>query len=299
MASIVGGLATSHAPQLIMPARQWGELPTRTKGPFYPKPDIARELTEEAMLAKEARCRSAMSSLSAQLYRWRPDAVIVIGDDQHENVLDDNQPPFLIYMAPQADATLHFLYLGDKAEDQMSTYTVPAKFSRALLEGLMDSGFDPAWSTQLREKTGLGHAFGRPLRFLMPHEAIPIVPVMVNTYYPPAPSARRCFQLGRAVRKVIQAMPDDMRVVLLASGGLSHFVINERLDAKFMAALESQDEDYLSSIPSSVLVGGTSEIRTWLVVAGAMECGANIVDYVPCYRNDQGVGCGMGFATWG
>jgi 3-O-methylgallate 3,4-dioxygenase len=162
----------------------------------------------------------------------------------------------------------------------------------------MDCGFDPAWSTKTREKNGLGHAFGRVLRFLMPHEAMPIVPVMVNTYYRPAPSAQRCFQLGKAMRAVIEAMPDDMRVVLVASGGLSHFVISERLDADFMAALENNDEAYLSSIPSSVLVGGTSEILTWIIVAGAMQRGAHMIDYVPCYRNDQGVGCGMGFAIW-
>jgi 3-O-methylgallate 3,4-dioxygenase len=298
MATIIGGLAMSHAPQLIMPARQWSELPTRTKGPFHPKADIERELTVEAMLAKEARCKKALSTLSAQLYLWRPDAVVVVGDDQHENVLDDNQPPFLIYTAPETDATMHFLYLGDRAEDQMSRYAVASNVSRALLDGLMESGFDPAWSTRTRSATGLGHAFGRTLRFLMPHEAMPIVPVMINTYYPPAPNARRCFALGKAMRDAIEAMPGDMRVVFVASGGLSHFVIKERFDAEFMTALENNDEAYLSSIPQTALIGGTSEILTWIAVAGVMQCGARMVDYVPCYRNDRGVGCGMGFAIW-
>ena len=172
MATIVGALAMSHGPQLIMPARQWPDLPTRTRGPFNPKPDIARELTEQAMLAKETRCKEALAALSDQLYRWKPDAVIVMGDDQHENILDDNQPPFLIYMAKEANATLHFLYLGAKAEDQMKRYDVDASLARSLLDGLMEADFDPAWSTNTREETGLGHAFGRALDFLMPKEKL-------------------------------------------------------------------------------------------------------------------------------
>ena len=298
MATIVGALAMSHGPQLIMPARQWPDLPTRTRGPFNPKPDIARELTEQAMLAKETRCKEALAALSDQLYRWKPDAVIVMGDDQHENILDDNQPPFLIYMAKEANATLHFLYLGAKAEDQMKRYDVDASLARSLLDGLMEADFDPAWSTNTREETGLGHAFGRALDFLMPKEKFPIVPIMINTYYAPAPSARRCFQFGKALRQTIEALPSAARVVVVASGGMSHFVIDETFDADFIRALENRDEAHLTSIPASTLVAGTSEVRNWIIAAGAMKNGAQMVDYVPCYRNDKGVGCAMGFAIW-
>jgi 3-O-methylgallate 3,4-dioxygenase len=298
MAEIIGAIATSHAPQLIMPALKWPDLPTRTKGPFNPKPDIAKELSEEARLAKEARCKQAISALRDQLYQWQPDAVVVIGDDQHENVLDDNQPPFLIYMAEETDATLHFLYLGDKATDQMTRYKVASDVARGLLEGLMEQGFDPAWSRMNREETGLGHAFGRALNFLMPDQRFPIVPIMVNTYYPPAPSARRCFGFGAALRHVLEALPGNARIVLLASGGLSHTVIDEALDQAFIKALETRDESYLSAMPGPVLVEGTSEIRNWIITAGAMRSGARMVDYVPCYRNERGVGCAMGFAVW-
>ena len=298
MARIIGALATSHAPQLIMPALKWPDLPTRTKGPFHPKPDIGQELTEPARLAKEARCQHALATLRDQLYAWQPDAVIVVGDDQHENVQDDNQPPFLIYMAKETDATLHFLYLGDKAAEQMTRYSVASDISRGLIDGLMERDFDPAWSAMNREETGLGHAFGRALKFLMPDQRFPIVPIMVNTYYPPAPSARRCFKFGAALREVLEALPGDSRIVLLASGGLSHTVIDEALDRDFIKALEARDETYLAAMPGSALVEGTSEIRNWIITAGAMRSGARMVDYVPCYRNDKGVGCAMGFAVW-
>ena len=93
-------------------------------------------------------------------------------------------------------------------------------------------------------------------------------------------------------------MPGDQRVVLLASGGLSHTKIDETLDGAFLSALERNDVGYLAAMPSDVLIEGTSEIRNWIIAAGAMNRGARVIDYVPCYRNADGVGCGMGFAIW-
>jgi aromatic ring-opening dioxygenase catalytic subunit (LigB family) len=298
MGALIGGLATSHAPQLIMPAARWAELPNRTRGPFNPKADIAAELTPEALTAKQTRCQHALNELRDALARWQPDALIVLGDDQHENVLDDNQPPFLIYMAEAVDATLHFLYLGEEAEKQMTRYRVASNLARSFVTGLMDHGFDPAWSVSTREPTGLGHAFGRALKFVMPEPRFPIVPIMVNTYYQPSPSARRCWQFGAALRAIIEQRPNNERVAILASGGLSHFLIDEAFDAALVTALASRNEAWLTSIPPTRLTSGTSEILTWLIVAGAMPVGARMIDYVPCYRNKDGVGCGMGFATW-
>jgi aromatic ring-opening dioxygenase catalytic subunit (LigB family) len=298
MASIIGGLATSHAPQLLMPALKWSELPTRTKGPFHPKPDIADELTDAAKLAKEARCRAALEKLRTQLYAWSPDAVIVVGDDQHENILDDNMPPFVIYAADEVDATLHFTYLGEKSIDQTSRYRVPGDLARQLLTGLMDQGFDPAWSNKTREEFGLGHAFGRALKFLMPDARFPVVPIMVNTYYPPAPSAKRCLALGDAIRQVVENRLGAARVVVMASGGLSHTVIDEAYDEAFMTALAHNDRSYFAAMRSEDLVEGTSEIRNWIIAAGAMDLSGKMIDYVPCYRQPSGVGCAMGFAVW-
>ena len=298
MAQIIGGLATSHAPQLLMPALQWSDLPTRTKGPFNPKADIAVELTDEAKLEKQARCNKAIGALRAQLEAWAPNAVIVMGDDQHENILDDNQPPFLLYLAPETDATLHFNYLGMKSTDQMTHYPVASSLAAQLYDGLSDEGFDIAWSRKNREEYGLGHAFGRALDFLMPLKKFPIVPLMVNTYYPPAPSAKRCLHLGKALRRVIESLPGNVRIALVASGGLSHTVIDEALDAAFINALETHDESYYAAMPADVLVEGTSEIRNWIIAAGLAGSPAKMVDYVPCDRSPEGAGCAMGFAYW-
>jgi len=84
----------------------------------------------------------------------------------------------------------------------------------------------------------------------------------------------------------------------VASGGLSHVRIDEKLDREFIVALEKFDAAYLAGIPSSVLVEGTSELRNWIITAAAAGTRATMVDYIPCYRTIQGIGCAMGFAYW-
>ena len=95
---------------------------------------------------------------------------------------------------------------------------------------LMNEGFDPAYSKQTRYDGGLGHAFARVLKFLTPIAQCRVIPVMVNTYYPPAPSARRCVQFGRVIADILRQAPTSERVVMVASGGLSHTKIDEELD---------------------------------------------------------------------
>ncbi len=298
MAEIVGCMAMSHAPQLLAPPDRWSELPTRIKGPFHPKPGIEAELTPEAMAANAARCNTAIAALRDRLAEWAPDTVVILGDDQEENILFDNMPPFTIFIEDEVDATVKFRYFGEKETDQMTRYRVNAPLANELITGLMDIGFDPAWSRETRYHAGLGHAFGRVLKFLIPDSGPAIVPVMVNTYYPPAPSAKRCFDFGQALGRIITDSPNAGRVVVIGSGGLSHTKIDEQLDQDFIAALKSLDVDYLAGMPADVLTTGTSEIRCWIAVAGAAGSGGTMVDYVPCYRNADGVGCAMGFAYW-
>lgn len=89
------------------------------------------------------------------------------------------------------------------------------------------------------------------------------------------------------------------KVAVVGSEGLSHVKIDERLDHDFIKAIEKWDQQYLGSMPSSVLVEGTSELRNWIVTVAIAGKGGTMVDYVPCYRTITGLGCAMGFAYWG
>jgi 3-O-methylgallate 3,4-dioxygenase len=121
---------------------------------------------------------------------------------------------------------------------------------------------------------------------------------MVNTYYPPAPSAKRCVQFGRALANVLRKTSGNQNVVIVASGGLSHTKIDETLDEGFIDALQKNNLDYMTAMRASDLVEGTSEIRNWIVSAAAANRPGTMLDYFPLYRTTTGVGCAMGFAHW-
>jgi 3-O-methylgallate 3,4-dioxygenase len=297
MAEIVGGLAMSHAPQLMLSPDQWRLLHTRSWDPLPVRPDLERETLEEKW-TKWRQCHAAIERLRERLHALAPDTVVIVGDDQHENLLDDNMPPFSVFIGAEVEASTSLRYLDQPLSENRARYQVDAPLALWITEALLERGFDPAYSRQTRYAGGLGHAFARPLKFLLPEARYRIVPIMVNTYYPPAPSARRCVQFGQALASALRDYDGAGRVVVVASGGLSHTKIDVALDEGVLAALGANDLCALERLESTVLVEGSSEIRNWVVAAGALERPAEVLEYQPLYRAPTGVGCAMGFAAW-
>ena len=297
MANLVGCVAMSHAPQLMLEPSNWHLLNNR-KGESLPdKPELAAE-SDEMKWTKWKGCMAAIDRLREKVAALRPDVLIVVGDDQHENLIDDNMPPFTIFMGADAEASVSLRYLNQAKSENRTKYQIDAKMAEALITGLMEKGFDPSYSKKTRYDGGLGHAFARVLKFLVPENNCRVIPVMVNTYYPPAPSAKRCLSFGEALAAWIRQFPSRDRVVIAASGGLSHTKIDEPLDAGFIKALQTNDTAYMAAMPAAIFREGTSEILNWIVIAGAADRKGQMVDYYPLYRTKTGVGCAMGFAYW-
>jgi aromatic ring-opening dioxygenase catalytic subunit (LigB family) len=135
---------------------------------------------------------------------------------------------------------------------------------------------------------------------LMGERRIPIVPIFINAYFPPnQPSPKRCFAFGRALRSAIDAAMPGMRVAVIASGGLSHFVTNAPLDTAILDALKSGDENYLCSIPAKLLNSGSSESRMWIALGGVLgDLKHRWSEYIPVYRTPPGTGIGLAFGRW-
>lgn len=297
MAELIGCLAMSHAPQLMLTPDQWGLLNTRSGEQLPLKPELEKE-TIEVKWSKWRSCMAAIDELRRKLDTLAPDTVVVVGDDQHENLLDDNMPAFAFFIGEEVEASVSLRYLNQPKSENRTRYRVDSTLAHGILSELMEAGFDPAYSKKTRYEGGLGHAFARPLKFLVSDARCAIVPIMVNTYYPPAPSPKRCIQFGRALATAILRFAERRRVVVVGSGGLSHTKINEELDQSFIRALEKNDTKFLRAMDPSVLVEGTSEIRNWIITAAAADQPATVVEYVPLYRTATGVGCAMGFAYW-
>ena len=171
-----------------------------------------------------------------------------------------------------------------------------------MVTSLIGQQFDVAYLTQPAEGREIGHAFTFINRRLMPESPIPQVPFMLNTYFPPnSPIARRCWALGQGMREAIESWDSDKRVAIVASGGLSHPIVDEELDRDVLSAIQRNDEEWLGGLDEDVFRLGTSEIKNWITVAGAMAgtgLGMKVIDYVPAYRTTAGTGCGIAFTAW-
>ena len=330
MADLVLGLASSHSPQLSTPSDGWRDRGERDKhnpeligtdgivsdyDSLLSRTDvkrIEREITTEKMEERHQRNQKAISKLVDSLYEANLDILVMVGDDQQEYLQDDNMPGFCIYWGNEVKVSAHEagpstgnrLLIGYSTEDR--TVPTDSNLGRHLIEYLVESEFDVGRSNFLdpnrggRSKGGIGHAFGYVYHRLLTDKLLPTVPVMLNTYYPPnQPTPKRCFDLGRTLKSAIEAWPSKKRVGILASGGLSHFVVDEELDQLALDGMKSKSITKLSQLPREKINSGSSEIRNWVVVTGATEhLDMDIIDYVPCYRSPAGTGCAMGFAQW-
>jgi hypothetical protein len=169
-----------------------------------------------------------------------------------------------------------------------------------IIVGLMAAGVDVASSAGEPSGHGFGHAYGFIIKRLLDASPAPVVPVLLNTFYPPnQPTPQRCVQFGEALRTAIDDSPLPLRVALVASGGLSHFVPNEELDTAVLDAITTDDVDALAALPPALLEAGSSEIRNWITVASAAR-GRRVVfrEYVAGIRSAAGTGVGMGFVAW-
>ena len=330
MAKIVFAAGTSHTPMLLAADEtlpRFAETDQRmrhrdkegrpvTYGDLLEKADprLAAMVAPESLVARQNIARAAVRHLREAVRTAALDALIVFGDDQNESYGEDCRPTFAIYHGDTIrngnaqHSTYNDLpewYIRNRSAFfepvEPRDYPVHGVLALHLVETLSDADFDLATSKLLRTGEGEGHAMAYVHRHVMDGTApVPIVPVFLNTYYPPnQPSPRRCYRLGEVVRRAVATFPGEARVGVLASGGLSHFLVDEDLDRAILKALADKDGAFLQALPRNKLQAGSSEILNWVAVAGAAEgIDLNWFEYVPGYRTPAGTGTGMSFATW-
>lgn len=330
MAKIVLGIGASHTPLLTLTSEQWqhraaadyanpalnmsdGRLLTYPQVLAEVGPRYAEVVTPGILERKARACSDALDRLGNDLAAASPDLVIIVGDDQRELFSGANQPAIAIF---HGDEIISSDKYGDKDSADWvrdmgrgylmdDTHVVPgaSAFALELIEGLMDENFDIAAVARVDDAkvAGFGHAYGFIIKRLFRGRTIPVVPVLLNTYYGPnVPSAARCHDLGRALRRVVEASTSELRIAVVASGGLSHFVVDEVLDRRVLQALTSGDGAGLRGIPREALNSGSSEILNWIVAAGAAApLPLRWQEYQPLYRTPAGTGVGAAFAVWG
>lgn len=327
MAQVVLGIGTSHSPMVSTPPELWdahargfdqrsSEL-LADDGRYYTYDALVRragaalvaESDPAAFQPRFERCQQAITRLADIFAQSAPDMAIVIGDDQHELFDETNMPAISVYWGDTILNTPRQIPVDAPESMRASawayglteqSFPVAADLGRYMIERLMDQSFDVAHSRSLGGPRGIGHAFTFVYHRIMRSQVVPHVPIMLNTYYPPnQPRPGRCYALGQALKNIVEEWPADLRVAVIASGGLSHFVVNQALDREVIDAIQGHDAATLCSLPKEQMNSGNSEILNWVVAAGALDAlDMELIDYVPCYRTSAGTGVGMAFGAW-
>ncbi|MEJ8812948.1 protocatechuate 3,4-dioxygenase [Variovorax ureilyticus] len=329
MARLAAAFGSSHSIMLVSQREDWqhGFRVIDTKNPHYYDKSGAKTdyeallaaapagseamVTPEKMSERFDAAEAAMDELGRRIREARLDVLLIVGDDQTELFRTTNNPAFAIYFGPTirntarepaapGDNWVKSARMWRHEPEVDREYPVKSDLAEWLIRKLCDRDFDITAMDGLERGQFEGHAFQFIHRRLLKDYELPVIPVILNTFDPPnQPTPRRCVALGKALRELIAEWPQDIRVGVIASGGLSHFVVDEELDHKIINAIRAKDSATLASLDPKQLQAGSSEIRNWLVVGEmARDLDLEWIEYVPGYRTAALTGTGLAFAAW-
>jgi protocatechuate 4,5-dioxygenase, beta chain len=252
MARIAGAITTSHVPA-IGNAIARGLQQDRYWKPFF----------------------DGFHGVHRWLQRVRPDVVVVFYNDHGLNFFLDKMPTFAVGAAGE----YRYADEGWGIPAMFPPFPGDAPLSWHIIESLMREEFDV---TTCQEMV-VDHAFAVPMALLWPGAVswpVVTVPIAINTVQHPLPSAARCFKLGQAVGRAIEAYPSDLKVVILGTGGLSHQLegtragfINRGFDLMCMDKLVSNPKALIQySNAQLVELAGSQgvELLMWIAARGAL-----------------------------
>ena len=252
MARIIGGIAASHTPTI-------GFAYDRNK----------RDDPVWAPIFEN------FAPLAAWLAAKRPDVLLMIYNDHVTSFFFDHYSAFVLGVGPEWRV----------ADEGAGTRALPpvrghAQLASHIGHALMADEFDMSFF----QNRALDHGCFSPLSVLCPHEPewpVRIIPLQMGVLQFPVPSARRFYKLGQALRRAIESYPEDLRVAIAATGGLSHQVHGERAgfnnpawDSRFLDLFERDPEQLAAmTIAEYAELGGVegAEVIMWLTMRGALS----------------------------
>jgi aromatic ring-opening dioxygenase LigB subunit len=309
MGQLVAAMASSHAYTFLEP-NIWDKRREHTranyKRRFGVEPPDQPQVAEETLEANEARykrIRDGLNFIRDNINAVRPDILLMIGDDQNENYLENNLPQFSIYLGKE-------LIAAERDGRTGQTYRCDADAAWTILEQCVESGIDLAYSKEFTDNHLISHAHREPLEYLKFNGNLAIVPIFINAIHVPASTPARCYQFGETLKKVIGALPADQRVAVYASGGLSHFSagypwehykgpctlgsICQDFDRKLISWMQNGQGRELASLTNKdLLQNGEIELRQWITLMGMIgERKPERFAYEPFYRGLLGMAVG-------
>ena len=248
MATIVAGLGCSHAPS-IAHAYDRGDARDAGMRPVF----------------------DAFARAAAWLAERRPDALVVIYNDHVDNFSLDAWPTFAIGLSDQYE-------IADEGYGPRRFAPVPGHgmLARHLAAQLLGRGFDLMTAHRME----LDHGFLSPMPLVNEGWRVPVVPITINVVFDPLPTPARCWGLGAALGAAIRSYPEDLRVAVIGTGGLSHQLtgpdfgkVFPEWDREFLTLLERKPNSLARyTMADFARLGGdhSTEVVQWLAMRAAL-----------------------------
>lgn len=317
MAEILTVGVTHYPPLATQDAAMMGILKRMLKNPDLPEKyrhvenwpaPMREEWGADEGVSAARRHREAMlpwfHKVRKRIDEFKPDFILIWGDDQYENFREDVIPPYCIYAYESIEYAPPPQNVWQEPAERKFTVPGHPVAAKSLAGALLESGFDTAYAYRPLHHP-LGHAFANAMLYLDYDRkgfSYPLVPFAVNCYGrrvvaqhgglpvfvnppseaqldPPSPTPQRLFDLGAATAKILSESP--WRVVLMASSGWSHAFLTAKhhwlypdtaADQMLYDALRAGNYDVwrnrrLAAIEDS----GQHEVLNWMCLAGALK----------------------------
>ncbi|WP_296947407.1 gallate dioxygenase [uncultured Massilia sp.] len=251
MATIIGGIGTSHVPTIGLAYDRKRQDDPAWAPLFEGYKPVARWLAEK-----------------------KPDVLVFFYNDHANSFFFDCYPTFAIGVSPEFD-------MADEGAGRRPLPNIAgnARLAEHVANRLVNEEFDMATF----QDRPLDHGCNSPLALMWPHEPGwpgAILPIAINVLQHPLPTAARCYKLGQAVRRAIESFPEDLKVVVVGTGGLSHQIHGERTgfndtdwDETFLSLFVDRPQE-LNALTHADLIrrGGaeSAEVIMWMAMRGAL-----------------------------
>jgi aromatic ring-opening dioxygenase catalytic subunit (LigB family) len=271
VARIVAAMATTHSPGLT--------------GWF-----------DRAPAEHQAEALRALGEMRSRLEAARPDVVVVFSNDHLLNWPINNTPEYTVGIGDEhvGPADWYDEWLA------LAKYRIPGH--PALARYLVNEGARRRLAFAYLRRMQFDDGISVPMHYLNPKGSIALVPVTMNCTVPPIPTPERAYEVGTRLLHMLRDYPEDLRVAVLGTGGLSHepggpryFWVDEEFDRWFLDLLKRGDHgallrectlDRMEAAGS----GGTAELLAWILVLAFTTGPADVLAYLPAVAWRTGTG---------
>ena len=244
---------------------------------------------------------NATGEMRRRLEAARPDTLVMVSNDHLLNWPINNIPEWTVGIGEEhvGPADWYDEWLA------LEKYRIPGH--PKLARHIVNEGARRRIAFSYLREMQFDDGFSVPMHYLNPFNAIPLVPISMNCTVPPIPLPTRSYEVGLALREMVKVYPENLRVAVLATGGLSHepggpryFWVDEEFDQWFMAMLGKGDHDALLrectlEKMEAAGSGGTAELLAWIMALAFTRGPAEVLAYMPAVAWRSGTG----MVVWG